>query len=155
MLPSAYLTDRQLKIWSFNLQGLSKAAIGRRLGITRQAVYDALGVTLPKVESALRHAAEANMIEVRYVDPSRGILLGYMPATRNRVIITFSMRNGIQTWHYEQPNCVDCQWNDRCRRRLLDEADERGVLLTEEERVVPPSRLAHVIFSKVIPGLEP
>ncbi len=35
MLPMAYLTDRQLEIWSLRLKGLSKAEIGRMLGVTR------------------------------------------------------------------------------------------------------------------------
>ena len=38
---------------------------------------------------------------------------------------------------------------------LLAEAEERGVRVSEEEKRLPPSRLAHVIFSKVIPGLPP
>ena len=155
MLPRAYLTDRQLEIWRLRLRGLSKAEIGRRLGVTRQAVYDAENVMLRKVEDALRHAAEANMIDVRYIDPTKGILLGYSPATRNRVIVTFSARNGVQTWHYEEPDCGSCQWEDRCRSRLLAEAEERGVQLSDEERRLLPSKLAHLIFSKVIPGLTP
>jgi len=153
MLPSAYLTDRQLEIWSLRLKGLSKAETGRRLGITRQAVYDAEGVMLGKVESALIHAAESNMVEPRYVDSAKGILLGYSPQTQQRVIITFSARNGVQTWHYEQPDCGLCQWRENCKRRLLDEADERDIQLSARERALPPSRLAHAMFSKVVPGL--
>ena len=153
MLPSAYLTDRQLEIWRLRFKGLSKAEAGRRLGITRQAVYDAEKYTLEKVESALRHVAEASMIEVHYLDPSKGVLLGFDPSTSNRVIITFSATNGVQTWHYEQPDCGICQWEERCRRRLLDEADERDVRLSSEERELPPSKLAHSIFSKIIPEL--
>lgn len=155
MLPRAYLTDRQMRIWRLRLRGLSKAEIGRRLGITRQAVYDAEGVSLRKIDSALRHSAEANMIEVRYIDTKRGILLGFSPATRNRVIVTFSAKNGMQTWHYEQLDCGECQWEERCSQRLLDEAKERGIAVSEEERLLPPSKLAHLIFSRVIPGLTP
>ena len=153
MLPQAYLTERQLEIWSLRFKGLSKAEVGRRLGITRQAIYDAEKYVLEKVESALRHVAEASKIEVRYVDPTKGILLGFNPSTNNRVIITFSARNGVQTWHYEQPNCGQCQWEENCRRRLIDEAEEREIDLSVEEMKLPPSRLAHEIFSKIIPGL--
>jgi hypothetical protein len=153
MLPSAYLTDRQLEIWRLRFKGLSKAEVGRRLGITRQAVYDAEKYTLEKVESALRHVSEASRIEVHYLDPSKGVLLGLDPSTSNRVIVTFSARNGVQTWHYEQPDCGACQWEENCKRRLVDEAEERDIALSEEERRLPPSKLAHAIFSKIIPEL--
>lgn len=155
MLPRAYLTDRQLEIWSHRLRGLSKAEIGRRLGITRQAVYDAEGVMLGKIDAALRDAAEANMMEVQYVDPAKGVLLGFSPAMRNRVIVTFSASNGVQTWHNNQSDCMQCQWAERCRRRLLMEAEERDIQVLEEEWRLPPSKLAHMIFSSVIPGLTP
>jgi len=154
MLPTAYLTDRQLEIWSLRLKGLSKAEIGRRLGVTRQAVYDAEGVMLGKVESALIHAAESNMIEPRFVDSAKGILLGYSPANQQKVIITFSARNGVQTWHYQQPDCSSCMWVERCRSRLISEAEERNVSLSPEERRLPPSKLAQHIFSSIIPGLD-
>lgn len=153
MLTTAYLTDRQLEIWSLRLKGLSKAEIGRTLGITRQAVYDTEGIMLEKVELALIHTAESNMIEPRYVDSAKGILLGYSPANQQNVIITFSERNGVQTWHYEEPECASCNWKERCRERLLDEAEERDVTLSDEERGLPPSHMAHLIFSRVIPGL--
>jgi hypothetical protein len=153
MLPTAYLTDRQLEIWSLRLKGLSKAEIGRRLGVTRQAVYDAEGVMLGKVEQALIHTAESNMIEPRYVDSAKGILLGYSPQTRQRVIITFSARNGVQTWHYQQPDCGLCSLVSNCRQRLVMEAGERGITLSESERRLPPSELAQRIFESLIPGI--
>jgi len=153
MLPQAYMTERQLEIWRLRFKGFSKAEVGRRLGITRQAVYDAEKYTLGKVENALMHVAESNMVEPRYVDSAKGILLGYSPQTQQRVIITFSARNGVQTWHYEQPDCGSCGWVDGCRRRLMDEAEERDIQLSARERALPPSRLAHAMFSKVVPGL--
>jgi hypothetical protein len=154
MLPSAYLTDRQLEIWSLRLKGLSKAEIGRNLGITRQAVYDAEGIMLDKVERALIHTAESNMIEPRYIDAKKGVMLGYSPANKQQVIITFSAKNGIQTWHYEQPDCKQCKWMTRCRERLIEETNERNITLTADERTLPPSKLAHTIFSKVIPEID-
>ncbi len=154
MLPTAYLTDRQLEIWDLRLKGLSKAEIGRMLGVTRQAVYDAEGVMLEKVENALIHTAESNMIEPRYVDSAKGILLGYSPANQQQVIITFSARNGVQTWHYQQPDCSSCRWVERCRSRLISEAEERNVSLSAEEKGLPPSELAHHIFSSIVPGLD-
>ena len=155
MLPQAYLTNKQLEIWRLRFKGLSKADVGRHLGITRQAVYDAEKYTLEKVESALHHVAEASRIEVHYLDSSKGILLGFSPSTNSKMIITFSARNGVQTWHYEQPDCETCHWVDSCKNRLLDEAEERDIRLSSEDRELPPSKLAHAIFSKIIPGLAP
>jgi hypothetical protein len=154
MLPTAYMTDRQLEIWRLRLKGLSKAEIGRTLGITRQAVYDVEGIMLEKVEQALIHTAESNMIEPRYVDSTKGVLLGYNPASQQKVIITFSARNGVQTWHYEQPDCTLCLWIDKCRNRLIAEAEERGVDLSQEDKSHSPSELAHMIFSSIIPELH-
>ena len=154
MLPQAYLTDRQLEIWRLRLRRLTKAEVGRQLGITRQAVHDAEGIMLQKVEDALTHTADANMLDVQHVDRTRGVLLGYSPSTRKRVIVTFSAVNGVQTWHYQQPDCVACEWVDRCRKRLIQEAIERDVELDEEMRRLPPSELAHHIFASLIPGLN-
>jgi DNA-binding CsgD family transcriptional regulator len=153
MLPSAYLTDRQLEIWSLRLRGLSKAEIGRMLDITRQAVYDAENILLEKVELALTHAAESNMIEPQHVDATRGILLGFSPQTNQRVIITFSARNGVQTWHYQQPDCGLCRLVSSCRSRLIEEAEARGVELSADEMKLPPSELAQQIFESLIPEL--
>jgi hypothetical protein len=149
MLPNAYLTDRQMEIWALRLRGISKAEIGRMLGITRQAVYDA-----EKVELALTHTAESNMIEPQYIDALNGILLGYSPQTDQRVIITFSERNGVQTWHYQQPDCMKCRLVTKCRHRLIMEAKERGIELTEEDKQLQPSKMAQRIFETLIPELR-
>jgi hypothetical protein len=152
-LSSAYLTARQLEIWNLNRRGESRAEIGERFGFTRQAVYDALKVSLGKVESALGHAAEASSIEVIRIDAKNGILLGRTPVDSSKVIITFSRRHGVQTWHFEEPDCDKCGYAKRCTERLVDEAEERGIELGADQRSLPPSRLAHVIFSKLIPEL--
>ena len=152
-MSSAYLTARQLEIWSLNRRGESRAEIGERFGFTRQAVYDALKVSMGKVESALSHAAEASSIEVIRIDAKNGILLGRTPVDSSKVIITFSRRHGVQTWHFEEPDCDKCGYAKRCTERLVDEAEERGIELGADQRSLPPSRLAHVIFLRLIPEL--
>lgn len=152
MLPNAYLTNRQLEIWSLRHKGLKKAEIGRILNITRQAVYDAEGITLKKVALALEHAARSNMVEPIHIDSIKGILLGYSPHTEQNVIITFSESNGIQTWHHQQPNCNKCSLESKCRKRLISEAEERNIELSSEEKRLPPSELATKIFESLIPG---
>ncbi len=154
MLSTAYLTTRQLEIWDLNRRGETRADIGERFGFTRQAVYDALKISLSKVESALRHTADASSIEIIRIDPTNGILLGTTPIDRSKVIITFSKKHGVQTWHFEEPDCDKCAYTKRCTERLIDEAEERAIELNTGEKKLPPSKLAHTIFSKLIPELK-
>jgi transcriptional regulator len=154
LLNSAYLTIRQLEIWDLNRRGESRAEIGQRFNFTRQAVYDALKVSLGKVENALRHTAEASSIEIIRVDPTNGILLGVMPLDSSKVIITFSKKHGVQTWHFEEPDCDKCKYTKRCTERLLDEADERDIEIDIDQKSLLPSKLAHLIFSQLIPELK-
>jgi len=153
MLPNAFLTNRQLEIWRYLTKKITKAEIGRHLGITRQAVHYAEEAIIPKVEHALTNTAHANMLDIRYLDASKGVLLGYSPSTKNMVIVTFSAVNGVQTWHYQQPDCGLCEWVDRCRDRLYEEAAERDLKLSDEVVRLPPSKLALHIFSQIIPEL--
>lgn len=153
MFPKAFLTNRQLEIWRHLTKKIPQAEIGRHLGITRQAVHYAEEAIIPKIEQALTHVAHANMLDIKYLDTSRGVLLGYSPSTKNQVIVTFSAINGVQTWHYEHPDCGLCEWVDRCKQRLVDEAAERDVKLSDRVMGLPPSKLALYIFSQIIPEL--
>jgi DNA-binding CsgD family transcriptional regulator len=154
MISSAYLTNRQLDIWDMNRQGEPRSKIGERFGFTRQAVYDALKISLEKVETALKQTAEAGSIEMIRTDPKNGILLGRMPIDSSRVILTFSRKYGIQTWHFEEPDCGKCAYVRRCTERLIYEAEERGIQLSNEQRKMHPSKLAHDIFSILLPELR-
>jgi hypothetical protein len=131
MLTKSFLTNRQLEIWRHLTKKITKAEIGRHLGITRQAV----------------HYAD------QYLDATKGVLLGYSPSTKNKVIVTFSAINGVQTWHHEHPDCGLCEWVERCKNRLIEEATERNVELSDEVRDLPPSKLALHIFSQIVPEL--
>ncbi|MGD0804429.1 MAG: hypothetical protein ABSA11_10200 [Candidatus Bathyarchaeia archaeon] len=153
MISSAYLTSRQLDIWDMNRRDEPRSKIGERFGFTRQAVYDALKISMVKVDAALRQTADASSIEIIRVDTKNGILLGQMPIDSSKVIITFSRKHGIQTWHFEEPNCGDCRYAKRCTERLIDEAKERDVEISLEQRAFSPSKLAHIIFSRLIPEL--
>ena len=153
MISNAFLTNRQLEIWRHLSKKTTKAEIGRNLGITRQAVHYAEEAIIPKVDQALTQVAHANMLDIKYIDATKGVLLGYSPSTKNKVIVTFSAVNGVQTWHYEHPDCGLCEWVDRCKKRLIEEASERDVELSDEVRDFPPSKLALHIFSQIVPEL--
>jgi hypothetical protein len=154
MIPKGYLTNKQREIWKHLTKNTSKAEIGRLLGITRQAVHYAEEAITQKVEQALTQAAHANMVDIKYLDATRGVLLGYSPSTKNKVIVTFSAKNGVQTWHYQNPDCDQCEWVERCKTRLIEEALERGVELSKIDENLPPSKLALLIFSKIVPELS-
>ena len=154
MLKNTFLTNRQLEIWRHLIKNITKAEIGRLLGITRQAVHYAEEAIIPKVGHALRYTAYANMLNIQYLDATKGVLLGYSPSSKNKVIVTFSAINGVQTWHYEHPDCGLCEWVDRCKTRLIEEATERDVELSDNVRSLSPSKLALHIFSKIIPELD-
>jgi len=154
MLKNTFLTNRQLEIWRHLIKNITKAEIGRLLGITRQAVHYAEEAIIPKVGHALRYTAYANMLNIQYLDAAKGVLLGYSPSSKNKVIVTFSAINGVQTWHYEHPDCGLCEWVDRCKTRLIEEATERDVELSDKVRSLSPSKLALHIFSKIIPELD-
>ena len=153
MISNAFLTNRQLEIWKHLTKKTTKAEIGRHLGITRQAVHYAEEAIIPKVENVLTQVAHANMLDIKYLDATKGVLLGYSPSTKNKVIVTFSAINGVQTWHYEHPECSLCEWVDRCTKRLIEEATERDIELTDQIRGLPPSELALHIFTQIIPEL--
>jgi DNA-binding CsgD family transcriptional regulator len=154
MLKNTFLTNRQLEIWRHLIKNITKAEIGRLLGITRQAVHYAEEAIIPKVGHALRYTAYANMLNIQYLDATKGVLLGYSPSSKNKVIVTFSAINGVQTWHYEHPDCGLCEWVDRCKTRLIEEATERDVELSDKVRSLSPSKIALHIFSKIIPELD-
>ena len=148
-------TKKQLQVWCMRRDGLSLAEIGRRLGITRQAVHNITGDIDDHMEKTLKTVASAAKIEPRHIDTTKGILLGYSHETNNRAIITFSSRHGAQIWQHHTGKCEGCQSQDACKKTILDEAEERGITLTKEEKEKAPTELAHIVFSKVIPGLEP
>jgi len=151
MVQRAYLTLKQLNIWRLRRDGSPQFRIAERIGVTRQAVHNVVGVIDKKVSRALNDAAQVNKIEVRYLDPVNGILLGYSPEMKDQVIVSFSAKHGIQTWHRHKGQCVDCDLKNDCQKMLLEEAEERSINLTEEEKGEPPASLAHKIFSKVVP----
>ena len=135
--------------------GLRQAEIARRLGVTRQAISRAVKRIDDKVSRALEAAAKAAKIEVHYLDSEKGVLLGYSHETDGRVVVTFSTRHGAHIWHYYTGRCDGCGLLETCGSVILDEAEERGIALTDEEKSKSPAEIARLVFSKVIPGLEP
>ena len=152
--PAGYST-RQLQTWNMRRKGHTLNEIGRRLGVTKQAISRTIKKTEAKISSTLETTAKAAKIEINHVDAAKGILLGFSHETGDRVVITFSTRHGPHIWHHGSQRCEGCGLYSECMRLILDEAKDRGVELTDEERGYTPAEIAREVFSRALPGVEP
>ena len=149
-LSMGYLTLRQKRIWDLKSKGFIEVNIARRLNVTRQTVHKALNVANTKVSQALLETAKINKIRVKAVDPTDGILIGYSPEFKTTAMITFSARNGVQIWYRHEGDCENCDQLQACRTTLLAEAEDRNIQLPENPNSMPPSKLAEILFSRII-----
>ncbi|MEM3699437.1 MAG: hypothetical protein QXL57_01010 [Candidatus Bathyarchaeia archaeon] len=149
-LTTGYLTSKQKLIWDLKSKGLSEASIARKLEVTRQTVHKALDIAISKIHAALEEAATINKIRIKTMDPTQGILVGYSPDFKTDAIITFSAKNGVQVWYKHEGDCRNCDQLQTCRKMLLVEAEERNMQLAENANSMMPSKLAEILFSKII-----
>lgn len=147
-------TTRQLQIWGLRRAGLRQSDIGRRLGISRQAIHKILRFINGKVKRNLEATARAAKIEIHRVDPEQGILLGFSHETKNHAIVTFSTQHGVHIWHYFTGQCEGCDLHKNCRDVIFDEAVERGIVLSEAIRQQDPSDIAHHVVTHILSGLD-
>jgi len=144
---TGYLTGRESRIWDLRRWNNSQSEIGRKLGVSRQAVHRALQIIDSKVERALTEVADINKLEVRSLSLVDGIMEAYSPAYRVPVIVSFSRANGLKVWYLYEGNCSECGNEKTCRRMLEAEAEERGIELSGADGNPSPSQLALMIFS--------
>ncbi|MGD6805879.1 MAG: hypothetical protein ACQCN4_02850 [Candidatus Bathyarchaeia archaeon] len=149
------LTQKQKFIWSLLTKGLSVADIAGKLNTTVQFVNQTKLATEAKLSTTLLDVAQANDLQVTKLYPKNGILLAYHPALKRKAIITYSTNFGIKVWYwYDNPEEVtDPAFLNQIKQYLLDIAKERGIEI-ENADSIHPSRLAHQIFSKLIPELR-
>lgn len=109
-LHSAYLTGRQLDVWSLMRDGLSQSEIARRLHISRQAVNQLVPTIPVRVTEALYDAAKLNEVEPRVVNSVKGILLGYSREFQTDVVITMHPEVGLRLWYqHNLGRCKICE----------------------------------------------
>lgn len=149
---TAYLTGRETGIWDLRRRKLSQSEIGRRLGISRQAVNKSLNLIDSKVEQVFSEVIEANNLEARSMNLVDGVMEAYSPAYRVPVIVSLSNINGVKVWYLYEGNCGSCNRARSCRKMLDDEADEREIELTRDERRLQPTELALKIFLRYVGG---
>jgi hypothetical protein len=150
------LSQKQKTVWSLISKGLSIVTIAEKLNTTRQFVNQTKLAAEARLSATLLDVAQANDLQVTKLYPQQGILLGYHPALNRKAILTYSTNYGIKVWYWhDHPEEITNQeFLKQTRTYLLDIAKERGVAIKEAEKM-HPAKLAHLIFSELIPELKP
>jgi hypothetical protein len=141
-------------VWSLISRGLSVASIADKLRTTRQFVNQTKLAAEAKLSTTLLDVAQANDLQVTRLYPKQAILLGYHPALKRKAIVTYSSRHGIKVWywHNNPEEVTNPEFLSQTREYLLDIAEERGIKLEDTEK--HPAKLAHTVFSKLVPEVE-
>jgi transcriptional regulator len=138
--------EKQFEFWKMRRGGHPNVTIAGLLGISRQAVSRALLLMDEKIESSLREMARANQIEVKRIDPVRGILLGRSIPFATDAIIFVSGKHGMHVWYEHEGNCAACSRYTECTGLLWDVAAELGIRI---EKTADPTKMAEELFAKV------
>jgi hypothetical protein len=152
---SSPLSQSQKTIWSLISTGLSVSKIAEKLKTTRQYVNQTRLMAEAKLSTTLLEVAEVNDLQVTKLYPKQAILLGYHPALKRKAIITYTTNHGLKVWYWhDNPEEVtDTAFLNQTRQYLIDIAKERGIQIEDAEKI-HPAKLAHIIFSKLIPELK-
>ncbi len=153
--PSAPLSQKQKTIWSLITKGFSVTAIAKKLDTTRQYVNQTRLTAEAKLSATLLETAHVNDLQVTRLYTKEAMLLGYHPALKRRAIITYSSNHGVKVWYWQDnpEEVTDQAFLNQTRTYLLDIAKERGIEIQNEAQI-HPARLAHLIFTKLIPELK-
>ena len=144
------LSNRHLEMWSLRRGGQTLSKIAGKLGVSRQAVSQALMGVEEKIEKTLLGAASASRIKVEHIDATKGILKGYSHEMNDDVVVTFSPSNGVQVWHYYEGRCDTCQLYNECMKLIQKEAEERGIPLDKEILKEKPAVIARKVFGQIL-----
>ena len=152
---SSPLSQSQKTVWSLLREGFSVSSIADKLKTTRQYVNQTRLTAEARLSTTLLEVAQANDLQVTKLYPKEAILLGYHPALKRKAIITYSTGHGVKVWYWhDKPEEVtDQAFLNQTRRYLMDIAKERGIEI-ENVGQIHPAKLAHVLFSKLIPELK-
>jgi DNA-binding CsgD family transcriptional regulator len=152
---SSPLSESQKTIWKLISTGLSIAAIADKLKTTRQYVNQTRLTAQAKLSSTLIEVAQVNDLQVTKLYPKQAILLGYHPALKRQAIITYTTTHGLKVWYWhDNPEEVtDQAFLNQTRQYLIDIAKERGIEIKSDQNI-HPAKLAHLVFSKLIPELK-
>lgn len=150
------LSQKQKTIWSLISKGLTASTIAEKLHTTRQFVNQTKLAAEARLSTTLLDVAQANDLQVTKLYPQQGILLAYHPALKRKAILTYSTNYGIKVWYWHdkpEEEVTDPAFLNQIKQYLLDIAKERGITIENADNI-HPSRLAHQIFSKLVPELN-
>ena len=149
------LSQKQKTVWSLMHKGLSVSAIADKLSTTRQYINQTKLTAEAKLSTTLLDVAGANDIQVTKLYPKKAILLGYHPALNRKAILTYTTSHGIKVWYWhDNPEEITNQnFLRQTRKYLLDIAKEQGITL-EDTADIHPAKLAHMLFSKLVPEVR-
>jgi hypothetical protein len=152
---SSPLSQSQKAVWSLISKGFSVSKIADKLSTTRQYVNQTRLTAQAKLSTTLLEVAQVNDLQVTRLYPQQAILLGYHPALKRKAIITYTTSHGLKVWYWhDNPEEVtDTAFLNQTRQYLIDIAKERGITI-ENAAEIHPAKLAHMIFSKLIPELK-
>ena len=140
------INERQFEFWKMRRNGMANVEIAKKSNISRQAVSKALQGIDSKISKVLLDMARANHIEIKKVNPERGILFGYLPQLKTDVIVFVSSKHGVQVWYSHKGDCDSCNRYKDCMELLWDYAEEIGIKLKESDN---PTDLADELFEKL------
>ncbi|HDQ06941.1 MAG TPA: hypothetical protein ENN36_09535 [Candidatus Bathyarchaeota archaeon] len=152
---SSPLSQKQKTVWSLLRKGLSVSAIADKLSTTRQYINQTKLTAEAKLSTTLLDVAGANDIQVTKLYPEKAILLGYHPALKRKAIITYTTSHGIKVWYWhDNPEEITNEnFLRQTRQYLLDIAKEQNIELGDTADI-HPAKLAHIIFSKLVPEVK-
>jgi hypothetical protein len=149
------LSQSQKTIWALLGTGLTVTTIAEKLKTTRQYVNQTRLMAQAKLSTTLLEVAQVNDLQVTKLYPKQAILLGYHPALKRKAIVTYTTSHGLKVWYWhDNPEEVtDTAFLNQTRQFLIDIAKERGIEI-ENASNIHPAKLAHLIFTKLIPELK-
>jgi DNA-binding CsgD family transcriptional regulator len=152
---SSPLSQNQKDIWALISKGLSVSSIAVKIGRTRQYVNQTRLTAEAKLATTLLDVAQVNELQVTKLNVKQAILLGYHPTLKRKAIVTYTTSHGLKVWYWhDHPEEVaDTAFLNQTRQYLIDIAKERGIEIKDDENI-HPAKLAHMIFSQLIPELK-
>jgi len=122
---------------------------------TRQYVNQTKIAAEAKLSTTLIEVAQVNDLQVIRLYPKEAILLGYHPTLKRKAIVTYTTSHGLKVWYWhDKPDEVtNKDFLKQTRNYLLEMAKERGIAIEGAEEI-HPAKLAHMIFSQLIPELK-